>query len=402
MNVAVIDLLTQTPFYDRYLSEAIAARVDQFTLYASDFHREPGYFDDAPFKRATGCSDLMSRFPIRIRRLRQLIRVAEYNLNWLCLLVQFRRRRPDVVHIQWLPTLKEKLTLEMFAINRLRQMKVPVVYTVHNYLPHDTGTRHHALFQRLYASVDHLVVHTSTDYRRLIEDFAISEERITLIPQGAVFSEQDDINPVRARETLGLAHGGTVFLMLGIIRPYKGIEGAIEALARVAQERPEANLQLIIAGTVNDEAYVQKLQSLAEKLKVTSLIRWVTDYIPSSQIGLYHAAADVVLFPYHDISQSAAFLTAGGLGKCTLTTPVGGLGELIVDGQNGVRIGSSEPDSIVEGLRRCLDLSPEQRAAMGRALKERIQTECSWEIIGQQTVDLYHRAIQHKQPPARS
>jgi glycogen(starch) synthase len=109
-----------------------------------------------------------------------------------------------------------------------------------------------------------------------------------------------------------------------------------------------------------------------------------------------------VLFPYHNISQSAAFLTAGGLGKCTVATPVGGLGELIIDGENGVQIESADPAAVTEGLRRCLDLTPEQREAMGRALRDRIQAECGWDTIGQQTVDLYRQIIQHKRAPASS
>jgi glycosyltransferase involved in cell wall biosynthesis len=402
MNVAVIDLLTQTPFYDRYLAEAIARRVDQFCLYASDFHREPGYFDDASFKRSTGGTDIISRYPIRARRVRQVVRVAEYTLNWLILLAKFRRQRPDVVHIQWLPMLNEKITVENLALSGLRRMGIPIVYTVHDYLPHDTGTRHHAVFSRLYASVDHLVVHTATDYRRLIENSGVPEEKVSLIAQGPVFYEQVDVTRAEARKTLGLDEKDIVFLMMGLIRPYKGIEGAIEALDRAAQERPETSLKLIVAGSIFDRQYFQQLQALAEKLGVAALVRWITDYIPSHQVGLYHAAVDVVLFPYHNISQSAAFLTAGGLGKCTVATPVGGLGELIIDGENGVQIESADPAAVTEGLRRCLDLTPEQREAMGRALRDRIQAECGWDTIGQQTVDLYRQIIQHKRAPASS
>lgn len=392
MNVAIIDLLTQVPYYDRYLSEAVAARVDEFCLYAVRSHREPAYFNDVSFKRSPGFTDLLGSLPIRARRVRQIIRAAEYGVNLLALLARFRRHRPDVVHIQWLPLMTAKVPIEPFVVNRIRGMGIPVVYTVHNYLPHDTGMRHLALYKRLYTTVDHLVVHTTADQQRLIEDFAIPEAKITLIPQGPAFAEQTDVSPEAARQTLGLAPDDVVLLMLGVIRPYKGIETALEALARLTRERPDSHLKLVVAGS-STPGYLRELQTLAGTLGVSSLVRWLPEYVPSNQIGLYHAAADVVLFPYHDISQSAAFLTAGGLGKCTLTTAVGGLAELIEDGRNGIQVASSEPDAVTEGLRRCLNLTPAQRAALGRALQNRLETECSWATIGQRTVDLYQQVV---------
>ena len=400
MNVAIIDLLTQVPYYDRYLSESVAARVDEFCLYAARFQREPAYFDDVPFERSPELTDQLSRAPIRARRVRQVLRAAEYSLNWLALLERFRRHRPDVVHIQWLPMLTTSPQVETRAVDRLRRMGIPIVYTVHNYLPHDTGTRFLELYQRLYATVDHLVVHTTSDYRRLIEDFAIPEAKVSLIPQGPAFAEQNNIGPEAARRTLGLAPADVVLLMLGVIRPYKGLEPVLEALGQIARERPDLPLKLIVAGSANDQRYLRDLQALAHKLGLEEMIRWQPAYLPSNQMGLYHAAADVVLFPYHDISQSAAFLTAGGLGKCTLTTAVGGLAELIQDGHNGVQIASSESERVAEGLRRCLDLSPAQRAAMGQALQEQLQAECSWDAIGQQTVDLYQRIARQRPSPA--
>lgn len=389
MNVAIIDLLTQVPYYDRYLSESVAALVDEFCLYAARFQREPAYFDDIPFPRSPGFTDRLSRAPIRNRRVRQVLRAAEYSLNWLALLERFRRQRPDVVHIQWLPMLTTSPQMETRAVDRLRQMGIPIVYTVHNYLPHDTGTRFLELYRRVYTTVDHLVVHTTADQRRLLEDFAIPESKVSLIPQGPAFADQTGISPEAARQTLGLAPDDVVLLMLGVIRPYKGLEPVLEALAAVTRERPDLRLKLLVAGSANDQRYLRDLQTQAQQLGLDGKIRWQPEYLPSNQMGLYHAAADIVLFPYHDISQSAAFLTAGGLGKCTLTTAVGGLAELIQDGHNGVQIASSEPDCVAEGLRRCLDLSPEQRATLGLALQARLQAECSWEAIGRQTVELY-------------
>ena len=90
MNVAMIDLLAQTPFYDRQLVEAVAPLVERFTLYATRFHREPDYFEPVRFARTAGLTDHLGLAFSRVRPLRQIARLLEYRLNWRALLHQFR------------------------------------------------------------------------------------------------------------------------------------------------------------------------------------------------------------------------------------------------------------------------------------------------------------------------
>ena len=393
MNVAMIDLLTQTPFYDRYLSEAIAPRVNRFTLYAIRFHYEPDYFDDVTFNRSPGLVDCVSGLRVRARPLRQAGKVIEYALNWLYLLYKFRRQSPDVVHIQWLPLLSWT-DWELRIVERIRRSGIAVVYTVHNYLPHELTPRHRRIYQRAYASMDHLILHTRADRERLMSDLGVSPGKISIIPLGPSFVEQTNCGWEKARAMLGLQYGDIVFLMLGVIRPYKGIEEAIRALAKVV--KTYAGCKLIVAGQALDKGYLRRVQVLASELGVQSHIQWCIRYIHSSEMGLFHTAADVVLFPYREISQSAAFLTAAALGKCTLTTKVGGLAEIVRDGQTGVQVDSSDPATLAAGLRRCIELSPEERASMGRALQAYVQRHCNWSLIAQRTVDAYHLALRNR------
>jgi glycosyltransferase involved in cell wall biosynthesis len=390
MNVAMIDLLTQTPFYDRYLAEAIAPLVERFTLYAIRFHHEPDYFDDVTFERSPGLIDWTGRLWLGGRPLRRVGKIIGYGLNWFFLLYRFRDQPPDVVHIEWLPLLS-RTRWELFMVEQLQRLGIPIVYTVHNYLPHHVSSDVYKVYRNVYAFVDHLIVHTQGDHERLVEYFDVPEEKITIIHHGPLFFEQDNFSCEQARMKLELECDDVVFLMLGVIRPYKGIEETIRALARVIEEGAECTL--VVVGNVLNKQYLQSLKILADELAIQSHIQWRTEYIPSEQVGPYHAAADVVLFPYRDISQSGAFLTAAGLGKCTLSTAVGGLAEIVVDGETGVQVGSADPDDIAVGLRRCLALSQEERQAMGRSLRDFVVEFCNWSLIARQTVALYDRML---------
>jgi len=390
MNVAMVDLLTQTPFYDRYLSQALAPLVECFTLYAIRFHLEPEYFDNVEFRRSPGMIDCVSGLRLKTRPLRQAGKMIEYGLNWGYLLTRFRRRPPDIVHIQWLPLLS-RTGWELRAVERIRRSSIPVVYTVHNFLPHEERPDHHQLYRRAYGSVDHLVVHTHTDRERLIGDFGVPPQRISVIAQGPVMGEQATHSREQARRALDLPSTDTVFLMLGVIRPYKGIEEAVRALAEVIQTHPRC--RLVVVGQALDQAYLRRVQALASELGVQRQVQWLTRYVHSSEVGVFHAAADAVLFPYSDISQSGAFLTAAALGSCTLTTRVGGLAEIIQDGETGVQIESSAPATLAAGLRRLLLLSPQERASMGCALRLHVKDQCDWRAIAQRTVEAYQRLL---------
>lgn len=389
MKVAMIDLLAQTPFYDRHLAEAVAPLVSRFILYTTRFYHEPDYFKSVLFMWTPGLTDRLGLMFASVRPLRKIARSVEYHLNWRFILRQFCSCPPNIVHIQWLPFLGTHALLnEMRFVKYLCSLHIPVVYTMHNYLPHDATPFAAKIYHQFYHSVDHIIVHTHTDRQRLLAA-GLSEKQITVIPQGPVFSDQFGMPYSEARTSLTIGEGDLVLLMLGVIRPYKGIEEMIRSLAQMVGEHPE--IRLWIVGNVLDKNYVRYLQQLADDLRVQQYLRWRVGYVPSSWVGQLHAAADVMLFPYRDISQSGAFLTAAGLGKCTLSTRVGGLAEIVRDGENGIQIAAADPDAIAGGLRRCLALTPEQRIAMGLALRHDVNQSCSWEHIANETVAVYER-----------
>lgn len=389
MKIAIVDLLTQTPFYDRDLAEALLPMVDDLTLYAIRFHYEKDYLDAVDITRSPGRLDYVSGLKIESRPVRRIGKLVEYILNWSYLVRQFHQLRPDIVHVQWLPLLSWT-SWELSQVERLQQAGIPVVYTVHNYVPHDTSATPGARFRRTYALMDHLIVHTTMDRLRLVEESGLNPSKVSVVPLGPSFQEQAGIDRKRARAELGLSPEDLVLLMFGGIRPYKGIEEAVRAMALLIATYPRC--KLIVAGPVVHVSYFKHLQDLVRELGIASHVEWCPRYIHSSNVGIYHAAADVVLFPYRGISQSAAFMTAAALGCCTLTTRVGGLAEIVHHGETGIQIESSDVETLTDGLRRCLELAPEDRRRMGFALRDHILQNNNWALAAEQTLDAYRQA----------
>jgi len=182
--------------------------------------------------------------------------------------------------------------------------------------------------------------------------------------------------------------------VLGVIRPYKGIEEALRAMARLAPHEPQA--RLVVAGQ-GDAGYVSTLLKLATSLGIASRVVWELGYVPSHQVPLYYAASDIAFFPYRSISQSGAMLTAAGLGSCILASSVGGLAEVVKDGETGLLWASHDPADLAESMRRAMRLDRAARDQLGARVRRLVLQEHAWDKIAAQTLRAYEWAKQRRE-----
>lgn len=152
-----------------------------------------------------------------------------------------------------------------------------------------------------------------------------------------------------ARETLGLAPGRRVALFLGLIRPYKGVDLLVRAMARLPLD---SDWQLVVAGEpwggLGDELSRQVADAgLGDRVRL--LLGWV----PEERVATLLAAADVVVLPYRSGSQSAVAPLALGHGVPVVSTEVGGLAEVVTHDRNGLLVPPGSAEALVaafEGL----------------------------------------------------
>src|SRR5438874_9097859 len=134
-----------TPAYDHALATALAHAGADVELVTSHFRfgavpRAEGYRRSEPFYPVS------SRL-FRRSRLRLPLKAAEHLPGTVALL----RRRPDVLHLQWLAA--PELDARFF------RPRVPAVFTAHDLLPRRTQGRRE-LWRRLLARFDRVVVHS--------------------------------------------------------------------------------------------------------------------------------------------------------------------------------------------------------------------------------------------------
>ncbi len=219
----------------------------------------------------------------------------------------------------------------------------PTVGIVHNPADHDAGALERVASELVLDRCDALFTHAQV----LASDL---EERYPGVPVDhhplPVPSSVSRLPRAQARAALGLAAGDRLALFLGFIRRYKGVDVVLSAMAELPESSP---WRLIVAGEAwgrLGEALTDQLAQLRLGGRVDLRLGWVRE----EEAQRLLAAADLVVLPYRNASQSAVAPLALAHGVPVLSTTVGGLPEVIVDGRSGHLVPPEDPAAIARVL----------------------------------------------------
>ncbi len=182
------------------------------------------------------------------------------------------------------------------------------------------------------------------------------------------------------RQELGVAPAETLLLHASNLRPVKRIDVLLETFSRL-QTLPACKL-LILAGSefAPYAATVERL-GLGDRVIVRENIIAIEDYIQAADLGLFTSESE---------SFCLSILEAMAFGCPSVATRVGGIPEVVADGETGVLV----PLGDNAGLARAIDelvANPARRAALGAAAKQRAREKFSAEVIVARYIDFYRR-----------
>jgi glycosyltransferase involved in cell wall biosynthesis len=136
-------------------------------------------------------------------------------------------------------------------------------------------------------------------------------------------------------------------LFFGFVRKYKGLDLLIEAMGRT--EVKQLGVKLIVAGEFYDAKtdYIDQIERLG--LNDAVIIR--DDFIPQDEVKYYFCASNLVAQTYRSATQSGVTQIAYQFDKPMLVTDVGGLSEIVPNGEVGFVV-DPKPKAIAEGIVR--------------------------------------------------
>lgn len=312
--------------------------------------------------------------PFHKPRLRSFGNIAA--MNNLMRLIQ--QQRFDVVHLQANGEFWFELAL---LLNRLP----PLVTTVHDVSPHPgdkssfviPGSRYTARLP-LYRS-QQVIVHTRHQQQYLMQARGLPAEKVQVISIG-------EYGTVYRRWAGGKTAACEPYTLLffGRIWPYKGLRHLLDAMPAVIQRFPQ--VKLIIAGSGED------LNSYFPNSIDYAHYEIIDRFIPYSEVAALFQRSAITILPYVEASQSGVAAASYGLGTPVIASNVGGLSELVRDGEDGLLIPPADSQALAQAIIRLLDDTDMQNRMRAATLK-RSQTDLSWSTIARQTIATYELAL---------
>ncbi|HLG09950.1 MAG TPA: glycosyltransferase family 4 protein [Gaiellaceae bacterium] len=350
MRVVIADPPAYTPPYDRSLAAALARGGADVELVTSRFR----------FGAVAAADGYVARewfYPLSSRmgssRLRLLVKAAEHPFG----MVRLDALKPDVMHVQWLGAAE--------ADRWLFRPRSPAVFTAHDIIPRRTASKTR-LWRSLFARFERVVVHSERG-RVALAGFGVPEERLRVIPHPAFRSDV-----VRADD-------GRTALALGLIRPYKGTEDAVETVLRVDGAR------LLVVG--DPRVPLEGLQQTAG-----DRAEWRLGYLPDAELRRALSEATVALFPYRaEVDVSGALLQVLGAGIPAIVYDIGGLGEVVGRFGAGAVVAPGDVDAMAAALQNLLEDADALDAARQGA--ESARDELTWKASAAAHLEVYRELV---------
>jgi len=318
-----------------------------------------------------------------------VVKAAAHVVNLGHLLAACARERPDIVHFQWMPLLEVVPRIAWGVVRVIQNLRIPVVYTVHNVLPHDTGDRHRDAFQRLYDIADLLICHTVGAKQTLVDEFGISPSLIRVLPHGLLEASAWSGTTSEARRALTIPTGVPLVGLFGGLRPYKGIPFLLDAWTHVHRVRPNARLVLAGSGTAE---YEDELRAQIRSAGLEGSVECRFYYLPDRELDQLVQACDVLVYPYRSITQSGALMKGMQSNAAIVSTDVGGLGEILQHEETGLLVDYGDVDGLAMQLLAALD-DPEHRRDPAAAAQHEVRTKLSWDSIAADTIKAYDATL---------
>lgn len=250
-------------------------------------------------------------------------------LSWLKTGLYLKKQKPDLVIFRfWLPFMGPALGTIARIIAGNKHTRILAI--TDNVIPHEKRPGDW-VFTKYFLSACHGFITMSKSVLEDLKKF-VPEKPAVYQPHPLYDNFGESQPKTLAKTALKLNPETNYLLFFGFIRAYKGLDLLLEAMADERLARMK-NVKLIIAGEYYEDA--APYEALIEKYQLEDRLIRATDFIPNSQVATYFSAADLIVQPYKNATQSGVSQIAYHFDKPMLVTDVGGLAELIPDGKVG-------------------------------------------------------------------
>ncbi len=264
-------------------------------------------------------------------------------LNWLSVGNELKKLKPDVIVVRyWLPFMGPCLGTILRKVKKNRHTKV--VCIADNIIPHEKRIGDTAFTKYFVKPVDAFI----TMSEKVLGDLPIfaAGKPARFVPHPLYDNFGEKISKEEARKHLAIDDEEKLLLFFGFIRRYKGLDILLDAVKKLKTLNFKP-FKLLIAGEFYEDR--KQYDEQIEQLGIKDQLILKTDFIPDSEVKYYLCAADVVVQPYRNATQSGVTPLAYHFEVPMIVTNVGGLPSLVPEGKAGL-VAEPNAESIAEKI----------------------------------------------------
>jgi glycosyltransferase involved in cell wall biosynthesis len=223
------------------------------------------------------------------------------------------------------------------------------VVICHNVVPHERLRGWQRLTHRALRHADLFVVH-APQQREELEALGLGTKPIleSFHPRFVPSDLASQPSPAEVSEERRRQGDPDLSLLaFGAVRPYKGIDVALEALALVD---PALDVHLTVAGRFWEGGAA--LREQAQRLRLNGRLELRDGYVSNSDAALLFSACDASLLPYRSASQSGVVQLSFAYGRPVIATRVGGLPAAVRDGRDGILCEAGDTAALARAIER--------------------------------------------------
>ncbi len=267
--------------------------------------------------------------------------------NWIKIGTRIKKEKPDIILVRyWLPFMGPCLGMILRLAKKNKHTKV--VCLADNIIPHEKRFGDAAFTKYFVKPVDAFIT-MSQKVLKDLELFAPGKPA-SFIAHPLYDNFGEKITMEEARQKLNISMNDRVILFFGFIRKYKGLDILLEAMKQLqttSNRQQQSPIKLLIAGEFYEDS--KPYEELIKQLSIENSLIMKTNFIQDSEVKYYLCAANLVVQPYRNATQSGVTPLAYHFEVPMIVTRVGALPDMVPDNKVGL-IAEPNATSIAEKI----------------------------------------------------
>ncbi len=310
-------------------------------------------------------------------------------LNWIKVGNELRKLQPDLIVVRyWLPLMGPALGTILRKVKKNRHTKVIAI--TDNVIPHEKRPGD-TPFTRYFLRPCDAFITMSAKVMKDLKTFEPGKPAVQ-VPHPLYDNFGAAISKEEARRKINISNEKLVILFFGFIRKYKGLDILFDALGLLKAQIPNSQFPiptLLIAGEFyeDEKIYQQKI----DELGIRDNLILETHFITDSEVKNYFCAADVVIQPYRNATQSGVTPLAYHFEKPMIVTNVGALPAYVPHGKVGL-VAAPNAEALAAAIEEYFQLGEGHFLPQLREEKKKY----SWQVLTQEIINLAQNVMNVK------